>query len=129
MHKENLNKPEHTQVRGEECSGSQNTLDFSPWHQLLLRERVFLLESNAIGLAMQIVTVSRVEGMGALRGKASGFPKARIHSCWVLPGLEGEVACCQALCTEYTLRPRAFSIAVKWHPLAPVAWGECDEQP
>lgn len=64
---------------------------------LLLLERVFLLESNAIGLAMQIDTISTVEGMGALREKASGFPKAGIHSLWVLPGLEREVACCQAL--------------------------------
>ena len=72
---------------------------------------------------MQIGTISTVEG------KQVVFLKPEIHSRWVLPGLEGEVACCQALCTEYTLRPRAFSIVVKWHPLAPIAWGECDEQP
>lgn len=77
------------------------------------------------GLAMQIDTISIVEGMGALREKASGFPKARIHSHWVLPSLEGEVSCCQAL---YRIHAEAQGL-VKWRPLAPIAWGECDEKP
>ena len=46
---------------------------------------------------MQIDTISIVEGMGALREKARGFPKARIHSHWVPPSLEGEVSGCQVL--------------------------------
>lgn len=103
-------------------------MDFSPWHQLLLLERVLLLESNAIGLAMQIDTISTVEGMGAFREKASGFLKPGFIPIGCRPVWRGRFPAVKHS-TEYTLRPRAFSIAVKWRPLAPIAWGECDEQP